>query len=113
MSSGSSSRTALGAAAKCGCAGSAAWHMAQRLVTIAVTSSNVGRVLGAATVCTLAGPAFDSQTIATTPAATAPQVHHGDGLPAWRALKKWRIGGPIASTIAKITQLKRVAKVSG
>ena len=47
------------------------------------------------------------------PAAATPQVHHGLPFPSWRELKKWRITGPIASTMATISQLKRVAKNSG
>ena len=55
------------------------------------------------------GPAAESHATATMPAAATPQVHHGLPLPSWRELKKWRMTGPIASTIATISQLKRVA----
>src|SRR6516162_2053873 len=39
--------------------------------------------------------------------------HHGLPLPSCRELKKWRMTGPIASTIATISQLKRVANING
>src|SRR2546428_14160493 len=60
-----------------------------------------------------AGPAPDSHATATIPAAATPHVHHGLPLPSCRELKKWRMTGPIASTIATISQLKRVANISG
>ncbi len=116
MRAGASSSTALGAMRMPGKAGSVAWHMEQRVATIWVTSSKLGRAADAAAAAcgsVGAGPADDNHTIATMPAAATPQVHHGAGLPAWRALKKWRITGPIASTMAKISQLKRVANTSG
>ena len=59
------------------------------------------------------GPAADSHAIAIMPAAATPQVHHGLPLPSWRELKKWRMTGPIASTIATMSQLYRVAYSSG
>ena len=59
------------------------------------------------------GPAPDSHATAIMPAAATPQVHHGLPLPSCRELKKWRMTGPIASTIATISQLKRVANSSG
>ncbi len=51
------------------------------------------------------GPAADSNAMATMPAPATPHTHHGDFFPACRALKKCRMTGPSASTIATITQL--------
>ena len=76
------------------------------------TSANFG-VGGSAPTVATRGPAADSQATAAMPAAAMPQVHHGLLLPSWRELKKWRITGPMASTIATISQLNRVAKNSG
>src|SRR3981189_489406 len=59
------------------------------------------------------GPRPDNQAIAIMPAAATPQVHHGLPRPWWRELKKWRMTGPIASTIATMSQLNRVANRSG
>src|SRR5580704_10702698 len=103
-----SSKTPLGGAASPAQTGSAAWHMAQRDITILLTSANFG-VGGNAPMVTVRGPAAESQATAAMPAAATPQVHHGLPFPSWRELKKCRITGPIASTMATISQLKRVA----
>src|SRR6185437_7648275 len=92
--------------------GSAAWHMLQRDSTMLATSANFG-VGGKAPVTAARGPAAESQAIAAMPAAATPHVHHGLPLPSCRALKKWRMTGPTASTMATISQLYRVAKNSG
>ena len=76
------------------------------------TCVNFG-VGGSAAVVSDAGPAADSQAMSAMPAAATPQVHHGLPLPSCRELKKWRMTGPIASTMATISQLYWVAKNSG
>src|SRR5262249_38475419 len=58
-----------------------------------------------------AGPAPDSHATATIPAAAPPHGPQGVLLPLCRELKKWRIRGPMDSTIATIRQLKRVANM--
>src|SRR5215472_2173877 len=108
MCSSVSSKRPFGGAASPAQTGSAAWHMAQRDITIVLTSANLG-VGGSAPTVTLRGPAPESQATAAMPAAATPQVHHGVPFPSWRELKKWRITGPMASTMATISQLKRVA----
>src|SRR5580704_9289407 len=107
-----SSITPFGAAGIPSQTGSAAWHMLQREITIFDTCLNLG-VGGSAPVVTERGPAADSQAMAAMPAAATPHVHHGLPLPSWRELKKWRMTGPMRSTIATITQLYLVANISG
>src|SRR5580658_7441089 len=92
--------------------GSAAWHMLQRDITMSETAANFGAA-GNAPVATGRGPAAESHATAAMPAAATPQVHQGLPLPSWRELKKWRITGPMASTMATISQLYLVAKKSG
>src|SRR5580704_5473453 len=92
--------------------GSAAWHMLHRERMIFETCLNLGGG-GSAPVVNTRGPAADSHAIKAIPAAATPQVHHGLPLPSWRELKKCRMTGPIASTMATISQLKRVANNSG
>src|SRR4051812_16415505 len=99
-------------AAKPGAAGSALAGAARRgtaphrpgeaSLTGAAKPGAAGSALAVAAV---RGPAPDSQRMTSMPAAATPQTHHGDGLPACRALKKCRITGPSASTTATISQL--------
>src|SRR5882757_3578584 len=84
--------------------GSVAWHMLQRVDTISSTAAKFGDA-GRAPVTAWRGPAADSKAMAIMPAAATPHTHQGDGLSACRALKKCRITGPRASTIATISQL--------
>src|SRR5947209_15191284 len=117
MFSGLSSSTSLGGAYIPGQTGARMWHMLQRdrMTSFTLATST----LATSTLCTCAavelclGPAPESQATATMPAAAAPQVHHGLPFPSWRELKKCRITWPIASTIATMSELKRVAYISG
>src|SRR5262249_19365195 len=110
MLSGSSSTTPLGGACTPGHTGSLRWHMLQRVrIVLCAALMSTRSARGA----TSAGPAPDSHATAIIPAAATPHVHHGLPLPSCRELKKWRMTGPMASTIATISQLKRVANISG
>src|SRR5579863_5074195 len=112
-----SSSTPIGAAAMPAQTGSAAWHMLQRDTMMSETCANETcanfGAAGNAPVVASGGPAAESQMMPAIPAAATAHVHHGLLLPAWRELKKWRITGPMASTIATMTQLNRVAKNIG
>src|SRR5579871_523406 len=103
MCSGPSRRIAFGAVASEGHTGSAAWHMLHRVPTIRSTWAKLAP--DAAAVMAPGGPAADKTAIAAIPAATTPHTHQGEPRPAWRALKKWRMMGPKARTIATISQL--------
>src|SRR5262249_51026564 len=110
MFSGSSSTTPLGGACTPGHTGSLRWHMLQRVrIALCAALMSTRSARGA----TSAGPAPDSHATAIIPAAATPHVHQGLPLPSCRELKKWRMMGPIASTIATISQLKRVANING
>src|SRR5262249_18524055 len=111
MLTGPSSTTPLGGPCTPGQTGASLWHMLQRDRMILCAAVTLRR--SARTPASPRGPAAESHATATMPAAATPHVHHGLPLPACRELKKWRITGPIASTIATITQLKRVANIRG
>src|SRR5262245_47346614 len=80
-----SSRSPFGAAAKPAHTGSPVWHMLQRDTTMSSMAAKRGTGSGGPDRAGR-GPAADSHTIAATPAAATPQVHHGLPAPAWRAL---------------------------
>src|SRR6266849_5733075 len=112
MFSGPSSSTLLGAACTPGQTGASIWHMLQRdrmtlWAAVTLTACALAMVEGCL------GPAPESHATASIPAAATPQVHHGLPLPSWRQLKKCRMTGPTASTMATMSQLKRVAKIKG
>src|ERR1700746_2231466 len=92
--------------------GSVPWHMLQRDSTISSTLAKVGAV-ASDPVLISRGPAADNRPMAIVPAAATPHTHHGDFRPACRSLKKCRMIGPSARTIATIAQLYRVANKSG
>jgi hypothetical protein len=86
--------------------------MLQRVRMMSSMAANAGAG-GGTSLVRPRGPAADSHAIAIMPAAASPHVHHGLLFPAWRALKKCRMRGPMASTIATMIQLYRVAYKSG
>src|SRR6202011_3989471 len=88
--------------------GSAPWHILHRDRTISSTLAKVGAVDSDPLLISL-GPAAESSAMAIMPAPATPHTHHGDFRPACRSLKKCRMIGPRASTMATISQLKRVA----
>src|SRR6185437_13793474 len=85
---------------------SLAWHMLQRLMTISCTTANDGVACDAAGALGCRGPSEEREAITPMPIAVTIQTHHGLPLPACRELKKCRMTGPNASTIAIINQLK-------
>src|SRR6202035_2624775 len=92
--------------------GSAAWHILHRDMIISSTLAKVGAVDGDPVLMSR-GPAAESSAMAIMPAPATPHTHHGDFRSACRSLKKCRMIGPSARTIATINQLKRVANSRG